>query len=138
MNSVTLESAIDRNALSKILARLVLRIELINLPDRVVVQRQFCIRSTSFETFIRFGESFIGRAAAVDDHTGPGSRIHMIVLPGPDVNAEQRDCGWKRKPDHGFYFTCWAPFARVRLVIPSSQTASGMGTASARRARYGH
>ena len=92
MNRVALQRPFDRDAVPKIAGRLILRIEFIDLPVRVVIQRQLCARTLPFEAFIRFSKGFVDRAAAVDYDTGPGSGIHVAVLPSrrDPRNANER------------------------------------------------
>jgi hypothetical protein len=64
------QRAFNRDALSQVAFRPILRIEREDLPGRIVIQRE--ARAGPLRSaFRRLGESFIGAARTVDDDAGP-------------------------------------------------------------------
>jgi hypothetical protein len=68
---VVVQRAFDGYAISEIWPCLILGVELVDLPDSVVVQRKSATRPAFLETFIGFRKGLLRRAAAIDDNTGP-------------------------------------------------------------------
>lgn len=92
MDSITVKRALDRDAIAEVTRGLILRIELVNLADCIVVERKPGAWTAALDALIRFGESFIDGAAAVNDDARPRLRVHFILLPSRSEtrSAKQR------------------------------------------------
>lgn len=87
---IALKVTCDRNGVSQMTDRLVLRIQRIKLPDRIVIQNEFCPRATVFGAPGSLGESFVQGAIAVDDHARPRAGGRRIALSHQCVAGDQK------------------------------------------------
>ena len=94
MDRVFVKRAFDRDALSEITRRLVLSIEIVDLPDGIVIQPQSGARPAFLQAFIRFRKRFIRCTAAVDNNAGPGAGLVAVPLPS---GATHRGANQPRK-----------------------------------------
>lgn len=69
---------------------LVLRIQRVKLPDRIVVQYEFGPRAAVFGAPGSFGEGFVKRAIGVDDHARPRAGGRRIALSHQCVAGDQK------------------------------------------------
>ena len=76
---VAFERPLHGNAVSQMTDGLRLRVEIVNLPDGIVIQNELCSRHF-LRALRRLGKGFVGGAAAVDDDAGPRSGICHVAL----------------------------------------------------------
>src|SRR5258708_38987487 len=91
MNCSSFQSASDRDAVSQVTLRLILRVERKDLPDRVVIQSQRCAGRLA-GAFSRLGECFIRVARSVDDHARPRTYICFPGLACQREGSGKKNC----------------------------------------------
>src|ERR1700688_11813 len=99
MQRIAIDNGANPDALSQVTNRLVLRVQVVNLPCGIVVKRKFRARQILLRTLGLFGKSFLGTANVIDNHSGPYPDICHYVHLFPRLN-EPRSARERYEPAH--------------------------------------
>ncbi len=79
-DDIVLSRSVHRDTVSQVASRLILRLQVINLPGGIVIENQPGAGPTILSALGRLRKSLFGGAAAIDDDAGPRAGICHTIL----------------------------------------------------------